>query len=123
MTNRATKKEIEARVELHMNLRRLMMMPPPETLSDTLTWWFDLEKAAYATTVPKCWDTVEAWLGTTDLFYLLAVILKRPDVIHPWLYCRAPNARPQPHSHTNLRARNLQNTTTITLAIGVLHIL
>ncbi len=123
MTNRATKKEIEARVELHMNLRRLMMMPPPETLSDTLTWWFDLEKAAYATTVPKCWDTVEAWLGTTDLFYLLAVILKRPDVIHPWLFARCREVQADPDDHLDLWARDHYKSTIITFGMTIFDIL
>src|SRR5271168_482104 len=100
-----------------------MTMPLPDTLKGTVAWWYDLERAANESGIPKCWDTVEAWLGTTDLFYMLVILLKRQDALKPWLFDRCREVQAQPNDHLDLWAREHYKSTIITFALTIFDIL
>lgn len=65
-------------------------------------WYLDLEREARALGV---WGDIEGWLGGRDLFYLLTVILRRPDMLKPWLFDRCREVQMSPNSHLDLWAR------------------
>lgn len=44
-------------------------------------------------------------LGETDLFFLLVFVLKRADIMHPWLFERCREVQRAPNGHIDLWAR------------------
>lgn len=57
-----------------------------------------------------------AIMGLVDRFYLLSVLLKRPDAVKEWIYDRAREVENDPDGHLDLWAREHYKSTLITFA-------
>jgi phage terminase large subunit-like protein len=73
--------------------------------------------------MPGCDDWLIAQLGKEDLFFLLAHILRRPDIGHPWLYERCREVEQAPDDHLDLWAREHYKSTIITFGLSIQDIL
>ena len=72
---------------------------------------------------PEGDDWLTAQLGRFDLFYLLARILRRPDVQHPWLYARCREIEASPYGNLDLWAREHYKSTILTFGLTIQDIL
>lgn len=64
-------------------------------------------------------DLVYKQLGETDLFFLLVFILKRTDLLHPWLFARCRDVQRDPNNHLDLWAREHYKSTIITFGLTI----
>lgn len=76
--------------------------------SQLLDWW---EAIAH-----DCGDEGRRWLGQHDRFYLLNILLNRPDAFDPWLYVRCREVEANPDGHLDLWAREHYKSTIITFS-------
>lgn len=63
------------------------------------------------------------WLGRNDLFFLLTVLLNRPDIHHPWIFDRCREVQASPDGHLDLWARDHRKSSIITFALTIQDIL
>jgi len=101
------------------SLKELMRIPLPAKFDKARRWYVELQQAAQALGEPWIWDEIEAYLGKHDLFYLLTVILRRPDAMRPWLFERCREVQAAPNDHLDLWAREHYKSTIITFALTI----
>lgn len=66
---------------------------------------------------------VQRYLGANDLFFLLVFILKRTDLLHPWLYDRCREVQESPDGHLDLWPREHYKSTIITFGLTIFDII
>lgn len=62
---------------------------------------------------------IRRFLAKTDMFYLAVNVLKRTDMMHPWLYARCREFQRAPNGHIDLWARDHYKSTIITF-LGII---
>ncbi len=62
-------------------------------------------------------------MARTDLFFLLTVILKRKDLVHPWLLARCQEVQANPNGHLDLWSRAHGKSSIITMGLTIQDIL
>ncbi len=92
----------------------------PQTRVAAKQFYIDLRAAS---TTAAAWHEAERWLGRNDLFYLLTVILRRPDLDHPWLFDRIRMIQAEPDNCIDLWAREHGKSSCITFGLTIMDIL
>lgn len=64
-----------------------------------------------------------AYLGQNDLFYLIAFVLRRPDLLKPWLFARCRDVQRQPNGMLDLWAREHYKSTIINFGLTIFDII
>lgn len=72
---------------------------------------------------PAQWREAQRWLGRNDLFFLLTVLLRRPEANNSWLFERCREVQAAPNGHLDLWARGHYKSTIITFALTIQDIL
>ena len=72
---------------------------------------------------PEGDDWLMSELGKQDLFFLMARLLRRQDIAHPWLYARCREVEQAPDDHVDLWAREHYKSTIITFGLTIQDVL
>lgn len=72
---------------------------------------------------PEAWREAERWLGRNDLFYLMVMLLRRPDIDHDFLFERCREVQAAPDGHLDLWAREHGKSSCITFGLTIQDIL
>lgn len=86
-----------------------------KTIGDVVDWWSRI--------IAVHGQAGEAWLGRVDRFYLLVILLNRPDAFDQWLYDRCREVEADPDGYLDLWAREHYKSTVITFAGSIQEIL
>lgn len=65
----------------------------------------------------------KAYLGQNDLFFLLCFVLRRPDLLKPWLFHRCREVQRNPNDMLDLWAREHYKSTIINFGLTILDII
>src|SRR5262249_41640556 len=80
-------------------------------------WWsFREAKAFYRDVVPHLLGPELALLACNDRYFLLTVLLRRPDMVHEWIYHRCREVELEPDGYLDLWARAHGKSSLITFA-------
>lgn len=79
-----------------------------KTIEDVADWW--------ARIIAVHGQAGESWLGRVDRFFLLVILLNRPDAFNQWLYERCREVETDPDGYLDLWAREHYKSTVITFA-------
>lgn len=92
----------------------------PMTHAAAVEWYLSMEDTAEDARV---WRDTQRWLGRNDLFFLLTILLRRPDLNHPWLFDRCREVQANPNGHLDLWAREHGKSSIITFGLTIQDIL
>jgi hypothetical protein len=101
-------------------------MPVPSFLPSEhrAAWaWYKREHELARQAGPDAENELERWLGRNDLFYLLTMLLRRPDLDHPWIFDRCREIQNEPNGRLDLWAREHGKSSCITFGLTVMDIL
>jgi hypothetical protein len=83
----------------------------PATRRQAWEMYADLRADCERPGAPVTWFDVERWAGRNDLFYLLARLLRRPDINNDWLFERCREVQADPDNHLDLWSRGHYKST------------
>ena len=86
----------------------------------------EIYRSAIEAAVPYGEDVVKRTFrrfATTDLFFLLTHVLRRPDVNNDWLYDRCNEVQSRPNGYLDLWARGHYKSTLITFGLTIFELL
>lgn len=101
-------------------------------MSPTTAPWFDLRFRealqfyhTYLTDAAKTGNESAAkkYLAENDLFYLIAFVLRRPDIVRPWLFKRCREVQREPNGMLDLWAREHYKSTIINFGLTIFDII
>lgn len=72
---------------------------------------------------PESLRQARRWLSRNDLFYLLTVALRRPDMNRDWIFARCREVQDEPNDRLDLWAREHYKSTVITWGLTIQDIL
>lgn len=97
-----------------------MTLELPMTIEDAQAFYREMEKQS---NTPRRWKEAQRWLGRNDLFYLLSVLLRRPDVVHPWVFDRCRMVQMEPNGFLDLWSREHFKSSIITFGLTIQDVL
>ena len=92
-------------------------------LSDRIGWYTRLLNEAFEVGGQDAYHEARAFLGRSDLFYLLVYILNRKDCLHPWIFERAQEVQRAPDGYLDLWSREHYKSTISTFGLNIQTIL